>query len=617
MNETLPRGKLWRHLALLLRPHRGRLALAAAAVVVSTAVTIAGPLLVAYGIDQGIRERDRDALRNAVFVFLALALAKPFLERMQILLGAQVAERFLGALRVAAYERLQQLPLGFFEAERAGVLVSRLTADIQSLTLFVRQVFVEVAASVLLLAAMVVALVVLSPPLAAVCLVAVPVLAAATTYFHRHSRPAYSAIRDRVADTLSALQEGLTGMRVVQSFGRERTVFERYLRPSWALVAAWRRAAFVNVRFFPSIVLAQVVTMIAVLLAGGVFYDRGIVTVGVIAAFILYAVSIFDPIAILGEWLDELQSGRAALTKIVALLETPVAVAEKPDAVDLPAEGALEADDVSFSYLPGVEVLHGIDLRVEAGEHIALVGATGAGKSTLAKLLARLYDPAAGAVRFGGVDLRDAGLESVRHTIALVPQEGHLFSGTILDNVRLAWPEASEAEVAAALEHIGARERFDSLPDGLQTDVQTRGLRLSAGERQLVGLARVALANPAVMVLDEATSSLDPGTEAAVERALGILTRGRTVVTIAHRLTTAERADRIAVLEEGRLAELGSHKELLERGGTYARMWRAWQAGAPAAKRPVRASGPVEGSGEPGGSPRSDRDVSPARSRRA
>ena len=581
MIETLPRGAVRRHVFALLRPYRARLALAGLAVLLSTTVTVAGPLLIAYGIDQGIRENDRDALRRAVIIFLALALMKPVLERAQIKLGAQVAERFLGALRMAAFERLQRLPLAFFESERSGVLVSRLTADVQSLTLFVRQVFVEVTAAILLLVATAVALVVLSPPLAAVCLVAVPVLVLATGYFHRHSRPAYTAIRDRVADTLSSLQEGLTGMRVVQSFNREQAVFDRYLRPSWALVDAWRSAAFVNVRFFPSIVLSQILTTLAVLLAGGLLYERDIVTEGIIAAFILYAYSIFDPVLILGEWLDELQSGRAALTKIVALLETPITVAERADAVELPKEGALEAEDVRFEYEPGSPVLHGIDLRIEPGEHLALVGATGAGKSTLAKLLVRLYDPVGGQVRFGGVDLRDARHESLRSSIALVPQEGHLFSGTILDNIRLARPEATEADVAAALDHIGARERFQALPDGLHTEVQTRGLRLSAGERQLVGLARVALANPAVMVLDEAASSLDPGTEVVVERALGVLTEGRTVITIAHRLTTAERADRIAVVEAGRLVEVGSHEELLARNGHYAAMWGAWEAGAP------------------------------------
>jgi len=249
----------------------------------------------------------------------------------------------------------------------------------------------------------------------------------------------------------------------------------------------------------------------------------------------------------------------------VGLLQAPNAVTQRAGAVDLPADGVLELRDVRFGY--------------EAGEHVALVGATGAGKSTLEKLLTRQYDPQRGAITFGGVDLRDARLESLRHRIVMLPQEGHLFSGTIADNVRLADPDATDEHVVRALNRIGALDRFESLPEGLETDVQTRGLRLSAGERQLVGIARVALADPAVIVLDEATSSLDPATEAAVERALAAVAAGRTVVTIAHRLSTAERADRVVVMEHGRAVEVASHEELVEQGERYAKLWASWQAG--------------------------------------
>jgi ATP-binding cassette subfamily B protein len=577
-------GGVRRRTGAALRPQLPLVLAATAAVIASTMITIAGPLVVRYAIDHGLGDlahpdRARAALNRAALVFLALALLKPLVARAQVLWSARAGERFLATLRTDAFDHLQRLSLGFFEGERAGVLVSRLTADVQSLTLFVRTALIEVVGSLLLLVVSVSVLIVLSPKLAAFTLVAVPIVAAAAAYFQRRSRPAYLAIRDRVADTMTALQERLTGIRVIQSFAREEEQLAGYRTRSRAQVRAWQNASYVNVRFFPAIALAQGVAIATVLVAGEAMYRRGEVTQGVIAAFVLYLASLFEPVSRLGDWFTELQSGRAALSKIVGLIETPVDVHEQPDAVDLPERGPLVADHVSFSYTAGHPVVRDVSLTVQPGEHLALVGATGAGKSTLAKLLVRAYDVDEGSVSFGGVDLRGASLASLRRRIVFVPQEGHLFSGSIADNVRLARPGASDAEVESALERIGALERFLALPEGLTTDVRTRGVRLSSGERQLVSLARVALVEPAAVVLDEATSSLDPATEAAVEQALAAVSAGRTVITIAHRLSTAERADRVAVLDHGRLVEIATHDELVANGERYAALWATWQAG--------------------------------------
>jgi ATP-binding cassette subfamily B protein len=549
------------------------------AVTVSTLITLAGPALVRYAVDAGIRKHETHALNVAAVIFLALAVAKPFVVRAQILLAARAGERFLDALRVAAFDKLQVLPLGFFEQQRAGVLVSRLTSDVQSLNELVREALVEITGSGLQILLTMVALVILSPKLAAISLVALPILIASSWSFHHGAGRAYHAIRDRVADTLTALQEGLAGIRVVQAFRREERTLDRYRPRSQAQVSAWRRASFVNIRLFAFLPLAQASALIVVLLAAASMYRHGTISIGTITAFVLYLIQLFDPIGRFTEWLGEFRSGLAALGKIVGLLEVPSAIEERSDAVALPRDGALTLRDVSFGYGDRPAVVHDVTLEFAPGEQVALVGATGAGKSTVAKLLTRQYDPQRGSIQLGGVDLRDATLESLRRRIVLLPQEGHLFSGTIADNVRLAHPDATDEQVRQALEDIGALERFEALPEGLDTDVQTRGLRLSAGERQLVGIARVALADPAVIVLDEATSSLDPATEVAVERALAAVAEGRTVVTIAHRLSTAERADRVAVMEQGRVVEVASHDELVEQGDRYARLWASWQAG--------------------------------------
>ena len=579
MNKRASLREIWRETRGLIRPVRGRYLGAAAAVIVSTLITLSGPALVRYAIDAGISKHERGPLDAAAAAFLVLALAKPFVVRAQTLLAASAGERFLGSLRTATFDKLQALPLGFFERERAGVLVSRLTSDVQSLTEFIREALIEVVGSGLQIVLTVVVLVILSPTLALVSLLALPILIASSWTFHHSAGRVYHAIRDRVADTLTALQEGLAGVRVVQAFRRERRTLETYKPRSQAQVSAWRSASFVNIRLFTMIPLAQTVALIAVLLVAASMYRHGSISTGTIAAYVLYLVQLFDPIARFSEWLGEFRQGLAALGKIVGLLRTPNSIVEQDGAIELPAGGALALRGVTFGYDGERPVVHDVTVDFAMGEHVALVGATGAGKSTLAKLLTRQYDPQDGEIMFGGVDLREATLESLHRRIVVLPQEGHLFSGTIADNIRLAQPEASADEVVRALDRIGAHERFESLPDGLQTDVQTRGLRLSAGERQLVGIARVALADPAVIVLDEATSSLDPATEAAVERALAAVAAGRTVVTIAHRLSTAERADRVVVMEHGRAVEVASHDELVEQGERYAKLWASWQQG--------------------------------------
>ncbi len=561
----------------ILRPHLRLVAWAGVAMIVATSISLAAPLLVKLAIDHGISKHDAQVVNELALFYLVLVVLRPVAERAIVLCSARAGERFLGDLRVAAYDKLQELSLPFFEETRAGVLVSRLTADVQTLSTFTRLVLVEVVGSALLFVVSVVILIWLSPLLSLVLLVSVPLLVWSSLRYGKRSRPAFLALRDRVAVTMTSLQEGLTGVRVVQSFGQEQEHYAAYRARSREQVSAWRRISLVNIGFFPMIAFAQALALAAVLLVGGYLERHGRVTVGTIVAFALYLISLFDPIARLGDWYSEFQSGRAALAKIESLLETPATVVGGTSI--LPSHGALRAEEVTFAYGSGAPAVDGVSLEVDPGEHLALVGATGAGKSSLAKLLVRAYDPQQGSVTFGGVNLRDATLEDLRRRIVFVPQEGHLFSGSIADNVRLARPEATDDDVREALRSIGALERLEELPEGLATDVRSRGVRLSSGERQLVSIARVALIEPAVIVLDEATSALDPRTEAEVEHALSVLSRGRTMITIAHRLSTAERADRVAVMEHGRLVEIAAHDELVAQGDRYARLWASWQAG--------------------------------------
>ncbi|HMK98517.1 MAG TPA: ABC transporter ATP-binding protein, partial [Acidimicrobiales bacterium] len=482
------------------------------------------------------------------------------------------------------FSHLLAQPLAFFESESSGQLLSRMTADIDVLESLVQSGLSSFVTSVGLFVAVMIVLLVMSPLLTLVVLASlVPAVASAVRYRAR-SIKAYGAVRAFIGDGLASLDESLAGVRVIQAFRQENATMERFERVNKVQLDGELATVRLSSRFFPKVEWAGVTSTVVVLVAGAVLAEKHLVSVGTVAAFVLYLANLFNAITSLSALFDLLQSSGAALATVYRLLGTGPGMVDPDRPSPLPEQGALELQSVAFGYGPEVGdddlearlVLDGIDLRVEAGERLALVGPTGGGKSTLAKLAGRLYDPVSGTVRFGGVDLREALLAHIRERIVVLPQEGFLFRGSVLENVALGRPGATPEEARAAISQLGLDEWVRGLPDGEDTDVGERGAHLSAGERQLVGLARAALAAPAVLILDEATSSVDPGTERQAEAALARLAAGRTVIVVAHRLTAAERADRVAVVHDGELAELGSHQELIDANGLYARLFAAW-----------------------------------------
>ncbi|MFP5256297.1 MAG: ABC transporter ATP-binding protein [Acidimicrobiia bacterium] len=565
----------------MLRPYRRDMAVALAMVVLWTATTLAGPFLVRYGIDQGIKAGDPGALDSAVAGYVLVALVSYVTFRFQVLLISRIGESFLRDLRLRVFAHLQRLSMPFYDREKAGVIVSRMTSDVDSMQELVQMGLMMFVSNGLLLGVSVIVLAAVSWQLLALAALCLPPVILASIKFQRDSNVAYLEVRDGIGSTLSRLQEGLAGVRVVQAFGREDVEAARFQEGNRRLYDAHMRSVRISAWYLPVIELAGLVTTAIAVGVGGWWVHTGDLTVGTVTFFVLTLSNLFEPVQQLSQLFNLVQSAGAALHKLFGLLDTEVDVPERPGAVDLPSRGDIQVEGVAFAYAGGAPVLRDVDLSIPSGCRLALVGPTGAGKSTLAKLVARLYDPTEGSVRFGGVDLRDATIRSLRERIVVVPQEGFLFNGSILDNVRLARAGATDDEVMAALDAIGVRDRFALLPEGLATEVQERGSRLSAGEKQLVSLARAALADPAVLVLDEATSSLDPGTEVVVEEAMARLMEGRTVIVIAHRLSTAQRADLVGVVAGGRLVELGTHDELVVRGTHYAALFATWSGGLP------------------------------------
>ena len=517
-----------------------------------------------------------------MIAYLVIVAAAYLASRQQYVLINRAGEGFLQTLRVRVFDHIQRQSLAFFDKNKSGVLISRMTADVESMGELVQFGLLQLVSAAMLIVFSLILLFALSWQLAIVGLLVVPVIIVASRKFQRDSNEAYLDVRENVGQNLSTLQEGISGVRVIQAYGREPEQTRRFVVSNRNLFDSHVRSVRVSTWYFGLVEACGIFATALVIGIGGWLVNRGDISIGTVIAAVLLLAQLFEPVQQLSQLYNTLQSSTAALNKLFGILDT------EPDVVGgtatLPSSGDVRVDNIGFTY-PATEtpVLTGVSLTVGDGERLALVGPTGAGKSTLAKLMARLYDPTTGTISFGGVDLRDADSAELRNRIVVVPQEGFLFAGTIADNVRIARDGASDADVRNALAAIGALDRFDDFEQGIHTEVRERGSRLSAGERQLVSLARAALVDPAVLVLDEATSNLDPGTEVIVERALERLMTGRTTIVVAHRLSTVRRADRIAVVDHGQLAELGTHDELVALGGRYAALASAWQKSQPTA----------------------------------
>jgi len=588
--EELKRLTLWR----LLTKYRGMLVLAGLLVVVISVAGQVGPKLVEYAINDGMTPPDH--LDFGVVVAMAVAyvvfiVVTALAQRFQVQVTGRLAAWVMNDLRVKVFAHLQRLSLGFFTEEKAGVVMSRMTSDIENLQQLLQDGLSQLAIQALTMVVITVILFATNVLLAFITVVLiVPALVAASIWFKRASERGYIGVRDGIADVLADLSESLHGVRIVTAHNRQRHNVVHHRNVVGDYRDANNYTAHVNALYGPGTQMLGIIGQAVMLAIGGTMVLHHQLSLGALVAFFLYLNRFFQPIQLLVQQYNTYQQGQASVTKLRELCDTEPEVAEAPDASELPPiEGAIRFDHVSFAYVEDRPVLEDVDLTVAPGETVAFVGPTGAGKSTMAKLVTRFYDPTEGRVTIDGRDIRTVTLHSLRSQLGVVPQEPFLFAGTIGDNIAFARPDATDDELREAVEQVGLTDVVDRMPRGLDTVVHERGQTLSSGERQLIALARAFLAHPRVLVLDEATSNLDLQSETKIEAALDVLLEDRTAILIAHRLSTAMRADRIAVVDGGRILEVGSHAELVARGGRYAEMYETW----------VRQSEPEHAASEP------------------
>jgi len=564
-------------LAGLARPYPLRTGGAIAALFAYTLVALVPPLLAKVAVDQGIKTGDLHRLVWIVVAFILIGFAAFGLSALQTYLTGWVGERALADLRDRLFTHLQRLSLGYYERNRTGAIISRITNDVEALDTLITDGVTSLVQNLMLLVGTAVVLFILDWRLALATLAVFPLMALLTAWFRVRSNRAYRRVRERIGVVTATLAEDISGMRVVQSYAREphnhagfRGINTRYREANYETIV-------LNGLYFPAVDLLSSLATAIVLGYGGYLLLHDQVSVGTLLALFLYLANFFDPVQQLSQLYNTFLSATAALDKIMEVLDEEPEIVDAPDAVELPRiDGHVRFEEVRFGYGSLPEVLHGIDLDVPAGTAVALVGETGAGKSTIAKLIARFYDVREGRITIDGHDLREVEQSSLRRQLGVVPQEGFLFAGTVAENIAFARPDASREEIEAAARAVGADRWIEELENGYDTELGERGFRLSLGQRQLVAFARALLADPRILILDEATSSVDIGTERVIEAGLQRLLVGRTAFVIAHRLSTIRGADLIVVLAHGQIVEQGTHAELMARGGAYTGLYGDW-----------------------------------------